>query len=161
MILLVAFFFTIMEMKIETEQWRDVIGFEDCYEVSNLGRVKRKKGITIYKNGSVVRFKETVLKPCTFKKGYKMVYLSKNSKKKTKSLHRIVAEAWIENPFSKETVNHINCDKADNRVSNLEWMSNEENIKHAIENGRYIYREELRIKNNRKIRNQFSDAKAT
>ena len=68
------------------EIWKDVIGFENCYQVSNFGRVKRKAIETFYKDGRVAYFSETILKPSVFKKGYLMVYLSKNSKKKTTSL---------------------------------------------------------------------------
>ena len=143
-------------MNTENEIWKDVVGFENLYQVSNFGRVKRKKGETIYKDGRIAHFSETVLKPTIFKKGYLMVYLSKNSIKKTKQVHRIVAEAFIANPENKETINHIDCNKLNNNVSNLEWMTNLENIQHSIENGRYKYREEKRIIDGRKIKNQYS-----
>ena len=124
-------------MNTENEIWKDVKGYECYYEVSNLGRVKRKKGETIYKDGRIAHFSETVLKPTIFKKGYLMVYLSKNANKRTIQVHRIVADAFIANPENKETINHIDCNKLNNNVSNLEWMTNLENIQHSIENGRY------------------------
>ena len=85
------------------EIWKDVKGYECYYEVSNLGRVKRKKGETIYKDGRIAHFSETVLKPTIFKKGYLMVYLSKNANKRTIQVHRIVADAFIANPENKES----------------------------------------------------------
>ena len=140
----------------EVEVWKDVVGFEDYYEVSNTGKVRRKDHITVYKNGARARFSQTILKPSVFKKGYLMVYLSVKSKKKTKSVHRIVAEAFIPNPENKETVNHIDCDKTNNHVSNLEWLSNEENIQHSVENGRYEYRDERKMLGRRKQKGNYT-----
>src|SRR5574344_2527065 len=131
------------------EIWKDVVGFEDYYEVSSTGKIRRKDHINVYKDGRIARFSQTVLKPSVFKKGYLMVYLSVKSKKKTKSVHRIVAEAFIPNPENKETVNHKDLDKTNNHVSNLEWLTNEENIRHSVDNGMYKVRE-IRNRNKRK-----------
>jgi hypothetical protein len=154
------FYFKIMndrkESQNENEVWKDVVGFEDYYEVSNTGKVRRKDHITVYKNGARARFSQTILKPSVFKKGYLMVFLSVKSKKKAKSVHRIVAEAFIPNPENKETVNHIDCDKTNNHVSNLEWLSNEENIQHSVENGRYEYRDERKRLGRRKQKGNYT-----
>lgn len=129
------------------EKWIDCVGYEGYYEVSNLGRVRRKKTETIYKDGRVAFFSETILKTGVNKKGYLKVHLSIKSKKITKFVHRLVAEAFIVNPLKKETVNHINLIKNDNRVENLEWMTNKENMQHAFKNGVYKERDKTTIKN--------------
>lgn len=133
-----------------SEIWKDAKGFENYYEVSNLGRVRRKKGETIYKDGRVANFSETILKQTPNKKGYLRVYLSVKSKKYTKTVHRIVAETFIENPNNKETVNHKDCDKTNNTIENLEWMTNKENMQHAFKNGMFKERDKYTIKNLRK-----------
>jgi len=129
------------------EIWKDAKGFEGYYEVSNYGNVRRKKCETIYKDGRVAHFSETVLKQSENKKGYLRVYLSMKSKKITKAVHRIVAETFIENPENKQTVNHIDLNKKNNRVENLEWMTNKENMQHAFRNGVYKERDKTTIRN--------------
>lgn len=131
----------------EVEVWKDVVGFEAHYEVSNLGQVKRKKGLTHYIDGRIARFSETILKPTIDKKGYEKVYLSVGSKKHSKRVHRIVAIAFIPNSENKAHVNHIDCDKRNNSVQNLEWMTNTENMRHAFRSGIYKERDKTTIYN--------------
>lgn len=105
----------------ENEEWRVVPQFEN-YEVSNMGRIrKRDTG------------QELV---CGIGKiGYCKVTLRKGAIKKTFSVHRLVALAFISNPDNKPEVNHINGIKHDNCVSNLEWATPKENVRHAIDLG--------------------------
>ena len=102
------------------EIWKDITGFEGLYQVSNLGRVKSLPR----KNHP----NETIRKIATDKKGYSRVNLIKDGKNHTKKVHRLVAEAFIPNPENKPSVDHINCNKSDNRVSNLRWYTYSEQV---------------------------------
>lgn len=106
-----------MEIK---EKWLDVVGYEGLYQVSDLGRIKRDGHI-----------KATYID----KGGYITVSLSKKSKQKTLKVHRLVALAFIPNPDGKITVNHIDGNKHNNSVKNLEWSTHSENHKHAYRLG--------------------------
>ena len=90
------------------------------YQVSTLGRVKGHRG--------------QILKS-TERNGYLRFSMYDNSKKRQVSIHRLVAETFIDNPQNKPIINHINGIKSDNRVENLEWVTYSENITHALENG--------------------------
>lgn len=105
--------------------WKKIKGYED-YFVSQNGEIKS------FKNG-----KERLMKPqLDSKRRYLLIGLSKNGKTKMHLVHRIVADAFLDNPNNKEQVNHKNCNTRDNRLDNLEWVTREENQKHAYINGR-------------------------
>lgn len=123
------------------EEWRKIQGYEGLYEVSNLGRVRsvdriahRTDGIDMFRAGKMLtaRKKES---------GYISVDLWKNNKGKLAYVHRLVATAFIENPNNLPVIDHLNCDKADNRPENLEWVTIAENNRRATN---------VRVKNNKK-----------
>lgn len=103
------------------EVWKDISGFEGQYQVSNLGRVK-----SLYSKKNVPTLRKLSHNITT---GYVMVSLmDMKQKMHLKSVHRLVAIAFMPNPMSKTDVNHINGIKTDNRLSNLEWNTRSENM---------------------------------
>ncbi len=102
------------------------------YEVSNLGNVKSCEHDAPRTNGITYFVRERILKPAKDKKGYLRVGLSIDGKLVTCKVHRLVAIHFLDNSFNLPQVNHINGIKADNRIENLEWVNNSENITHAI-----------------------------
>lgn len=105
------------------EEWKDIEGYEGLYQVSNLGRVKR---VTTGR----------ILKPSKHTKGYYRVELYKNGSQSKKLIHRLVAQVFIPNPDNKSQVNHIDENKTNNLVSNLEWMTAKENLNHGTRTDR-------------------------
>ena len=120
----------------QNEIWKSIMGFESHYEISNYGNVKTLDRTKLSKNGSRSKLKSQLLKPILQKHGYYTVCLSNGEIVKIISIHRLVATHFIENPLNKPCVNHINSNRTDNAVCNLEWVSYKENTKHAFENNR-------------------------
>lgn len=112
---------------LQGEEWLPVVGYEGLYEVSNLGRVKRLS--------NSATCKEKILTPQIQRDGYQRVTLSKKGQKKRVSIHRLVAIAFIPNPENKEQVNHLDTNKLNNNLSNLQWATPKENIAHAVAHG--------------------------
>lgn len=126
-----GYFFIIMESEI----WKDVVGYEGLYQVSNLGRVKGLDRKASIGNNNFRSVKGGLLK---IRKGektnYPFVALTKNHKASLIRVHRIVAEAFIPNPNNYPQVNHKDGDKTNNCVCNLEWVTCSQNTKHAYDN---------------------------
>ena len=105
------------------EQWRPVLGYEHGYEVSDHGNVR-----------SLFRSRR-LLKPASDRNGYQrvMLYAPDGKTPKGHVVHRLVAEAFLENPAGLPWVNHVNGQKGDNRASNLEWCNRAGNVRHAVQ----------------------------
>lgn len=115
---------------IEGEVWKDVVGYEKMYQVSNKGRIK-----CLPKAAGHSSRRERIKKFSHTNTGYLLCLLSENDKVFGFGVHTLVAHAFIPNPSNKPQVNHINGIKKDNRVENLEWCTPKENTKHAIATG--------------------------
>lgn len=117
------------------KQWLPVVGYEGIYEVSLDGYVRSIPRVCRSKFGSERSVPQSLLKIHEFDSGYCYVVLSRSGRSKNVLLHRIVAEAFIPNPENKPAVNHIDLNKRNNCVSNLEWVTNSENTNHSIARG--------------------------
>jgi len=111
----------------ENEEWRDIVGYEGLYEVSNIGRVRSVKK-DVYFLKSFQRKKEI---------HYIYFFLSKNGVRKSYYCHRLVAQSFIFNFNNKPCVNHIDNNPENNKVENLEWCTQKENVYHALKQGRH------------------------
>ncbi len=121
-------------MSNETEIWKDVDGYDGVYQVSTLGRFKSVDRIVKCKNGAKKLYRGRMMKAVVANMGYYCLNMSKNGNVKSCHLHRLVAEAFISNPENKRTVNHIDGNKLNNCVANLEWATDSENNQHAVDN---------------------------
>lgn len=116
----------------KVEKWRDIVGWEGIYQISNCGRLKSfKKACEGYlisnknKNGDY----------------FAVVLSAKHKKIKSTRMHRLVAIAFIPNPFNKPQINHKDGNKQNNNVFNLEWCTAAENMQHALALGLHSFKE--------------------
>ena len=117
-------------MESVAEIWKDIIGFEGLYQISNYGNVKSCKRYVNAKFGKRV-VNEKLLSLGKDKDGYFMAILCQDGIKKTVKIHRLVANAFIDKIDDKEIVNHIDSNKSNNNLCNLEWVSSLENNCHS------------------------------
>lgn len=115
--------------------WKDVKGFEGWYQISNYGDLRSIDRIVPYPNGPDRRFKGRVQAKSYHKKGYVYYDLYKNCKKKRFFAHVLVYQAFKEDYDPKPDINHIDCDKKNNFIGNLEQVTRSENMIHALKNG--------------------------
>lgn len=126
------------------EVWKSVIGYEGSYEISNLGRIR---SLDRYRSKDGIFLKGVLRKPQMDSRGYYQIGLYKDSKQKLVLLHRLVASHFIENPESKEQINHIDGNKLNNVSNNLEWCTRKENMVHASQSK--LFNERTGTKNGR------------
>lgn len=120
-------YFCDIDNKWKFEQWKDIIGYEGLYAISNLGRVKSANY-----NGTNT---ERIMKSRVGMVGYVIINFHKDFKRKTKTIHRLLAIHFIPNPENKKEVNHIDGDKSNCKIENLEWCTRSENKIHAFKLG--------------------------
>lgn len=107
------------------EIWKDIPNYEGLYQISNLGRVK-----SLPRKGTNTK-KERILKFAKSNKNYLIAILTKHNKRNAKSVHRLVAEAFIPNPNNFPQVNHKDENRHNNCVDNLEWCTNRYNCNYG------------------------------
>lgn len=111
------------------EVWKPVDGYEELYEVSNLGRVRSLE----FRNGTGRHRRIRVLTPTDNGHGYMIVGLCSDNQAKRKNyyVHRLVAKAFVPNPDNLPVIDHVDHDRANNKASNLRWLTQRDNVKHS------------------------------
>lgn len=120
------------------EVWKEIPGYEGYYEVSNDGNIRSLDRVVVRSDGSTMRLNGRRKSLTPDKDGYLRVKLSKDGVDTTLPVHRVVASAFIREPMENEEVNHIDCDRTNNSICNLEFVSHKENIAHTLTNGRHV-----------------------
>ncbi len=114
------------------EIWKDILGYEGYYQISNKGNIRSVFRIIKRQNGVIFNIPSQEKIQSFDTEGYKTIGLNKNSKKKTCKIHRLVAINFIPNPNNLPEVNHKDLNKLNNNLNNLEWSTGEDNRNHAI-----------------------------
>lgn len=114
------------------EYWKQIEGYKPIYQVSNLGRIRSLARET-NSNGGIFHRKEKFLKYSKSRIGYLLVFLyTETGKRKTVSVHQIVAKAFIPNPENKPEIDHKDGDKTNNTIENLRWVTHKENCENPL-----------------------------
>jgi hypothetical protein len=119
------------------EIWLPIVGYGDCYSVSNRGAVMRTapRNIRRTTGRNAKPFKPSAVKAYMNRRGYMQVRIGPTGAQMTVSVHTLVARAFIPNPNNLREVNHKDADKTNNSDTNLEWVSRRQNMRHAFDNG--------------------------
>lgn len=121
-----------MKDLLDNEIWKDIQGFEGRYQVSNMGRVKSLSRVTQL-NGRA-RTEPEVVMAFTYRSGYPTLILRKDGKRYSRQVHRLVADAFVPNPNNYPIVNHKDFSRDNNEASNLEWCTQQHNVRWSAHN---------------------------
>lgn len=113
------------------EEWKPIVGFEDEYDISSIGRVRSLDREIVFNDGRKRVFRGKIKTVNINPNGYKAVGLSRHHKTITKYIHKLVAESFIDNPNNYNVVNHIDGNKLNNCFTNLEWTTFSDNSLHS------------------------------
>ena len=132
------------------EIWKDLPGNEGTYQISNLGRVKTLDRVIKCGKNIKKHIPEKVM-AIRSHAGYKTVTIRIDSKTKVCSIHRLVAKTFLPNPNNYKCVNHIDGNKENNAVNNLEWCNYSHNMKHAYRNGLRVAKGRAKLSKSQEI----------
>jgi hypothetical protein len=124
---------------------KDIPNYEGRYKIDEEGNIY---GISKSKDNRYIN-NEWLLKQYQDQNGYLYVTLSLNKKRKTFKVHKLMALTFLNNPENKSCVNHIDSNRKNNNIKNLEWVTHKENMQHALQNGRF---DKMKIENSIKMR---------
>ena len=120
------------------EKWKDIEGYEGYYQISNYGNVKSLDRIVYRSDRKISHLKSKIKKQTYNSDGYLTVKLSKNGIDARIATHILVAKAFVQGYFDKAEVNHIDCNRTNNRADNLEWVTHYDNIAYSIKCGNHV-----------------------
>lgn len=117
------------------EVWFDIPELGGAYQITRGGKIRRLGRVVHRKNGAPMMVREKELTPYMLPIGYSAVSISMDGKKMTLYMHRLLAGLFIKKPFGKNEINHIDGNKGNNSLENLEWCTHQENMEHAAKTG--------------------------